>query len=355
MWWGESHSVVSDSLQPHELYSPWNSPGQNSGEVCCSLLQGIFPTQALNPILLRCGHILCQLSHKGSPRILVWGAYPFSSGSSRPRNWTGVSCIAGGFFTNWAIRKALCASVLIRKRQSYSSYKIELVFYWYGLNCDHPLPTPNLYVEAINPSTSESDCIWRWVSKEMIKFKWDLRVGPKPIWPMSLEEEEIWAYWETTEAHMHKKTTAGHMRREIMAGSNNGMALCKPEGERPQRQPVRPALWSWTPSLQNCENINSSCLSHPAWATLLRPQEMNTVLMLSDQLSLVSRCGACAGQGSWQRAHSCSHTRWTCGQVQRARRVQREGRTGAGSLGCGGEEAAAAGTRGAVSVRVCDL
>ena len=39
-------------------------------------------------------------------RILEWVAYPFSSGSSQPRNWTGVSCITGGFFTNWAIREA---------------------------------------------------------------------------------------------------------------------------------------------------------------------------------------------------------------------------------------------------------
>ena len=35
-----------------------------------------------------------------------WVAYPFSSRSSQPRNLTGVSCIAGGFFTNWAIREA---------------------------------------------------------------------------------------------------------------------------------------------------------------------------------------------------------------------------------------------------------
>ena len=34
-------------------------------------------------------------------RILEWVAYPFSSGSSWPRNQTGVSCIAGGFFTSW--------------------------------------------------------------------------------------------------------------------------------------------------------------------------------------------------------------------------------------------------------------
>ena len=93
----ESYSVMSDSLQPHGLYSPWNSPGQNTGVGSLSLLQGIFPTQGLNPGLLHCRWILYQLSHKGSPRMLEWGAYPFSSRSSWPRNQTGVSCIAGRF------------------------------------------------------------------------------------------------------------------------------------------------------------------------------------------------------------------------------------------------------------------
>ena len=46
------------------------------------------------------------LSHQGSPRIVEWVVYPFSRGSSQPRNWTGVSCITGRFFTNWAIREA---------------------------------------------------------------------------------------------------------------------------------------------------------------------------------------------------------------------------------------------------------
>ena len=55
---------------PHGLYSPWNSPGQNTGVGSLSLLHGIFPTQRLNPGLLRCRQILSQLSHKGSP-ILV--------------------------------------------------------------------------------------------------------------------------------------------------------------------------------------------------------------------------------------------------------------------------------------------
>jgi len=67
------------------------------GSLC--LLQGIIPTQGLNPGLSYCRWILYQLSHKGSPRILEWVAYPFSSGSSWSRNQTRVSCIAGGFFT----------------------------------------------------------------------------------------------------------------------------------------------------------------------------------------------------------------------------------------------------------------
>ena len=101
----ESHSVVSHSLWPHGLYSPWNSPGQNIGVGSLSLLQGIFPTQGSNPGFPQCRQILYQLSHKGSPRILEWVAYPFSRGSSQPKNWTGISCIAGRFFTNWALRE----------------------------------------------------------------------------------------------------------------------------------------------------------------------------------------------------------------------------------------------------------
>ena len=73
---------------------------------CLSLLQGIFPTQRLNSGLLPCRRILYQLNHKGSPRILEWVACPLSRGSSRPRNQTRISCIAGGFFTNCAMREA---------------------------------------------------------------------------------------------------------------------------------------------------------------------------------------------------------------------------------------------------------
>ena len=84
----ESRSVVSNSFQPRGLQSPWNSPGQNTGVGSCSLLQGIFPTQGSNPGLLCYRRILYQLNHQGSPRKLEWLTYPFSGGSSRPRNQT---------------------------------------------------------------------------------------------------------------------------------------------------------------------------------------------------------------------------------------------------------------------------
>ena len=77
---------MSDSLRPHELYSPWNSPGQNPGAGSRSLLQGIFPTQGSNPGLPHCRWILYHLSHQGSLRILVWVTHPFSRGSS----YTGI-------------------------------------------------------------------------------------------------------------------------------------------------------------------------------------------------------------------------------------------------------------------------
>ena len=77
-----------------QLKSPCNSPGQNTG-------------LGSNPGLPHCRWILYQLSHQGSPRILEWVPYPFSSASSQHRNQTGVSCIAGGFCTSWAAREAL--------------------------------------------------------------------------------------------------------------------------------------------------------------------------------------------------------------------------------------------------------
>ena len=104
---------MSDSVRPHRwqptrLPRPWDSPGKNTGVGCHFLLQCMKVKSESE--VLEWGAIafsVYQLSHKQSPRILEWVAYPFSSRSSQPRNWTGLSCIASRFFMNWAIREAL--------------------------------------------------------------------------------------------------------------------------------------------------------------------------------------------------------------------------------------------------------
>ena len=68
MKWSGSGSVMSNCLRPHGLFTPWNSPGQNTGLGSLSLLQEIFPNHGLKPGLPYCRRILYQLSHKGSPK-----------------------------------------------------------------------------------------------------------------------------------------------------------------------------------------------------------------------------------------------------------------------------------------------
>ena len=81
----ESCSVMSD-CDPMDIQSMGFSKSEYwSGSH--SLLQGIFPTRGLNPGLPHCRQILYQLSHQGNSRIMEWVAYPFSGGSSRPRDW----------------------------------------------------------------------------------------------------------------------------------------------------------------------------------------------------------------------------------------------------------------------------
>ena len=71
--------VTQSSLTPwdHVLYSPWNSLGQNTGMGSFSLLQGIVPTQGLNPGLPHCRQILYQLSHKEAQEY--WSGWPIPS------------------------------------------------------------------------------------------------------------------------------------------------------------------------------------------------------------------------------------------------------------------------------------
>ena len=128
LWKWKSLSRVRLFATPWTIQSvQFSRPDTGVGSI--SLLQGIFPTQGLNPGLPHCRWILYQLNHKGSPWILEWIAYPFSSGSSWPRNWTGVSCTAGGFFTNGAIDKNAAKyptmyRIALWKKENYSASNI---------------------------------------------------------------------------------------------------------------------------------------------------------------------------------------------------------------------------------------
>ena len=103
----EGHSVVSDSLRPHGQYSPWNSPGQNTGVGNLSLLQGIFPTQGSNPGLTHSlqGDSL-PAEPQGKPKNTGVGSLSLLQGIFLTQDQTRVSSIAEGFLTNWAMRGA---------------------------------------------------------------------------------------------------------------------------------------------------------------------------------------------------------------------------------------------------------
>ena len=109
----DSHSVTSDSLQPHGLYSPRNSPGQNTGVDSCSLLQGIFTSQGSNPGYPHCRQILYQLSHQ---RSLMLGKFEDKRRGQQRMRW--LDSITTSMDMNssqlWEIvkhREALCAEV----------------------------------------------------------------------------------------------------------------------------------------------------------------------------------------------------------------------------------------------------
>ena len=89
---GESCSVMSDSATLWTTQSTeFSRPEYWSGYLFPP--PGDLPNPGIEPRSPHCGWILYQLSHKGSPRILEWVAYPFSSGSSWPRNQAGFSRI----------------------------------------------------------------------------------------------------------------------------------------------------------------------------------------------------------------------------------------------------------------------
>ena len=90
----ESLSVMSNSLGPHGLYSPWNSPGQNTGVGSLSLLHGIFPTQGLKPRSPALQADYLPAKPLGKPRNTGVGSLYFLQGifPTQELNWDLLHC-----------------------------------------------------------------------------------------------------------------------------------------------------------------------------------------------------------------------------------------------------------------------
>ena len=101
----ESRSVVSDSLWPHGLHSPWDSPGLNTGVGSLSLLQVIFPAQGSNPGLPFCRWIIYQLSHREAKNTGVGSLSLLQQILPTQESNRGLLHCRQILY-NWAIRKA---------------------------------------------------------------------------------------------------------------------------------------------------------------------------------------------------------------------------------------------------------
>ena len=85
---------MSDSLQSHGLYSPWNSPGLNTRVGSLSLLQGMFLTQGSNPGLLLCRQISSPAEPPVKPKNTGVGSLSLPQGifPAQELNWGLLHC-----------------------------------------------------------------------------------------------------------------------------------------------------------------------------------------------------------------------------------------------------------------------
>ena len=141
-----SHSVVSNSLCLHGLYSPWNFPGQNTGVGSRSLLQGIFPTQGSNP-----GSEKCPGEGNGNPL-----QYPCLE-SSMDRGYSPWLLLLLLLLLSHLSYVRLCATPDTAAHQAPPSLGFSRQEQWSGL----PFPSPMQESEKWKRSCSVmSDSLW---------------------------------------------------------------------------------------------------------------------------------------------------------------------------------------------------
>ena len=154
--------------KPMDLYSPWNSPGQDTGVGSLSLLQGTFPTQWWNPGLPYCRRILYQLSHNSNPLQYSCLEDPMDRG-----DWCRLLSMGSQRVGHdWAISlhfmwKPLSRVWLFATVKSMEFFRPE---YWSGYPFLSPGDLPNSRIEP-SWATREAQAIWqgqnKWVAFDL--------------------------------------------------------------------------------------------------------------------------------------------------------------------------------------------
>ena len=104
-------------------------------------IQGDLPNPGISPRSPTLQADSLPAQSPGNPKNTGVGSHPFSRGSSWPRNRTGVSCIAGRFSTNWAIRevpKQLYWGIIYISQNPLTVYVQLNSFYWITELYNHP-------------------------------------------------------------------------------------------------------------------------------------------------------------------------------------------------------------------------
>ena len=124
----ESRSVMSTLCEPPKDYTAHGILQARRLEwVAFPFSRGSSKPRDSTQVSYMAGGFFYQLSHKGRPRMLEWVAYPFSRGSSWPRNQTGVSWIAGGFSTNWTMQEGPDITYVWSQKLQVSEYNRKAV------------------------------------------------------------------------------------------------------------------------------------------------------------------------------------------------------------------------------------
>ena len=268
----ESHSVVFDSLRPHGLYiySPWNSPGQNTGVGSCPLLQCIFPTWGSNPGLPHGRWILSHLSHQGSPRAMLAVPQRCCGSQASPAHPSDqVWLILSNSAQARLFREAQQVSFLIpESRYLVCSFLRQplTVTLLSSRVCLLLQPVDSLETGTwVYPFLCSKPRVWPW--KELRAHKWisDGRgVLMIPLW----EENVIWLPW-SWESHLstccfqREQTTVSWLRSGSRpAGSADSMSM---DAVLTLRWPRHTSSYAETflpfsPRQVNCWGILKNCL-----------------------------------------------------------------------------------------------